>query len=220
MELINRITQGDCLEVMQEISDGSVDMILTDIPYNEVNRKSNGLRVLDKGVADELTFDLPAFLEECYRISKGSFYIFCGISQVSDIRNFFADKGISLRHCVWHKTNPSPMNGQHIWLSSIENCIFAKKPNATFNQKCKHSTWDFPVGRSKVHPTEKPLKLFEYLIESSSDPGDIIFDPCSGSGTTAVAALNTNRNFICIEKEPKYVDLSRQRLDTVRQSIG
>jgi site-specific DNA-methyltransferase (adenine-specific) len=120
---------------------------------------------------------------------------------------------LTTRHCVWEKTNPSPMNGQYVWLSSIENCIYARNKGATHNEHCKGGVWRFPNGRSKQHPTEKPIKLFEYLIEVSSNEGDIVLDPCIGSGTTAVAALRTGRNFIGFETEPAYVEIANKRLD-------
>jgi site-specific DNA-methyltransferase (adenine-specific) len=216
---LNRIYQMDCLEGMKLIPDKSVEMILTDIPYNEVNRKSNGLRNLDKSIADILTFNLDIFLEECNRICKGNIYIFCGIEQVSHIRKTFRLSGLSTRHCIWEKSNPSPMNGQRMWLSSIENCVYAKNRNSTHNEHCKGGVWKFPVGRGKQHPTEKPLKLFEYLINSSSNGGDIILDACMGSGTTAVAALKSKRRFIGFETESKYIELSNQRIESTYNEL-
>ena len=79
----NKIIQGDCIEEMKKILDKSIPLILTDIPYDVVNRKSNGLRKLDKGNADILTFNLQEFLKECNRICSGSIYIFCSTEQVS-----------------------------------------------------------------------------------------------------------------------------------------
>lgn len=178
---LDRVYQRDCIEGMKAMPNDSVDLILTDIPYDEVNRKSNGLRNLDKKDADMLTFDLNEFINECVRICKGNIYIFCGINQVSEIRIKLSDHGLSTRHCVWEKSNPSPMNGQHMWLSSIENCIYAKKKGSIHNEHCKGGVWKNPIGRGKQHPTEKPLKLFERLVEASSNEGMIVFDPCIGS---------------------------------------
>ena len=90
----NKIYLGDCLELMKEIPDKSIDMILTDIPYNEANRKSNGLRNLDKDKADICEFSLSTFLLESNRICKGSFYIFCGFQQLSEIDSFFRNNGV------------------------------------------------------------------------------------------------------------------------------
>jgi DNA modification methylase len=212
---IQEVWLGDCLELMKNIPDKSVSSIFTDIPYNQINRKSNGLRKLNKGSADVLSFDLNYFLEEINRVCFGSFYIFCSTEQTSLIRSFFSKNKLSTRHCIWEKTNPSPMNGQYIWLSSIENCIFAKNKKSIFNEHCKSSVWRFPNGKSKKHPTEKPIKLFEYLINVSSNENDLILDPCAGSGTTLVAAKKLNRQFIGIEKEKKYYDICLERLNGI-----
>lgn len=221
MEL-NKIYNMDCLEYMSRLEDNSVDLILTDIPYNKCShRKEGGLRHINKGTADVLTFPLEKFVDELIRICKGSIYIFCGTEQVSILRHTGATRegggGVSTRLCIWEKTNPSPMNGQHLWLSSIECCVFMRKSNATFNEFCQSPVWRYPVGSSKRHPTEKPLELFKRLVRASSNPGDIVFDPCIGSGTTAVAAIQEGRKFIGTELCKEYYDLANKRL---RQLTG
>jgi site-specific DNA-methyltransferase (adenine-specific) len=204
---------GDCMDLFKQIDDKSVHLILTDIPYAEVNRESNGLRNLNKEDADILTFDLDSFLNECNRVCNGSIYIFCGTEQVSLIRKKFVGFGLSTRHCIWEKTNPSPMNGEYIWLSSIENCIFGKNPGALFNEHCRGAVWRHPSGRSKIHPTEKPLKLFEYLIQVSSEQHSVVLDPCMGSGTTCLAAKNQNRKFIGFERKKEYYEQALKRIN-------
>ena len=110
-----KLLHGDCLERMKEIPDGSVDLILTDIPYDGVNRESNGLRKLDKGKADVITFDIHEFLKEVDRICSGTIIIFCAKNQLSDVFNYFENnKSGTVRQLVWQKSNPSPMNGQHV----------------------------------------------------------------------------------------------------------
>ena len=211
-----KLYNGDCLEVMDKLIEEGVvvDCILTDIPYGEVNRaKESGLRKLKKGKADELTFDIETLLIKLEKICTGSFYIFCGIEQVSEIRKFFREKDILTRLCIWEKTNPSPINCQYHWMSSIECCIYAKKKKATFNEHYKSCVWRNPVGRSKIHPTEKPLKLFKYLIETSTNEGDLVLDCCMGSGTTGVACANTNRKFIGIELDNNYFDIASKRIE-------
>jgi site-specific DNA-methyltransferase (adenine-specific) len=208
----NKIYNMDCIEGMKKMQSQSVDLILTDIPFGNVTKNgaerakyAGQLRSVDKGSADVVTFDLNVFLDQCYRVCKGSIYIFCGIEQVSHIFSFFdGKKDFMVRQCGWRKTNPSPSNGQHMWLYTLENCIYAKKRKTTFNQICKPSIWDFPVPRNKIHPTQKPYNLFEYLLLSSSKEGDLVLDPCMGSGTTAIACINTNRNYIGFELDADY----------------
>lgn len=213
---LNKVIHGDCLEVMKGITDKSIDLLLTDIPYNGVNRKSNGLRNLDKGNADVLDIPLNIIIEEFVRVTSGSGYVFCEWEQISEIINIIRQHNLSNRLCVWEKTNPSPMNGQHIWLSGAEFCVFFRNKNAVFNEKCKNVVWKYPNGRSKKHPTEKPLKLFEYLISVSSNESDIVLDPFAGSFTTAIACENLNRNWICIEKEEEYCKIGQERIEKTR----
>lgn len=208
------IEQGDCLELMKGIPDGSVDFVLTDIPYDAVSRQSNGLRKLDKGNADIITFDLDSFLKEVLRLCKNSICIFCGKEQFSKIYEFFASQKGTVRPVIWEKSNPSPMNGQHIYLSGVEMAVWFKKSGAkTFNAHCKNTVFKYPNGRSKLHPTEKNHSLFRELILDNSNEGDIVFDPCIGSGTTAVAAVNTGRHYIGFELDPTYFDIACKRLD-------
>ena len=223
-EHLNKTYNHDCINAMSRLPDGSIDLLLTDIPYGNVSKNgeerakyAGQLRKIDKGDADILTFDLDDFLKQVDRVTKGTVYIFCGIPQISKIFDFFeSNKNYMQRLCVWKKTNPSPANGQHMWLSGAEFCVFAKKRKQTFNQSCKNSVWDFPVGRSKRHPTEKPLKLFEYLVESSSNEGDIVLDPCMGSGTTAEACVNLKRNFIGFELNEEYCKLANDRIEELK----
>lgn len=116
------------------------------------------------------------------------------------------------RQLIWRKTNPSPMNGEYIYLSGIENAIWFKKKGGTFNARCKNTVFDFPCGRSKLHPTEKNHKLLEELILDNSNEGDIVFDPCSGSGSHLYVAKNNNRRYLGCELQQEWFDKSIERL--------
>ena len=214
------IEQGDCLELMKGIPGGSVDFVLADIPYDAVNRQSNGLRKLDKEKADIITFDLDSFLQDVLRLCKNSICIFCGKEQFSEIYEFFASQKGTVRPITWEKSNPSPMNGQHIYLSGVEMTVWFKKSGAkTFNAHCKNTVFKYPNGRSKLHPTEKNQALFRELILDNSNEGDIVFDPCIGSGTTAVAAVSTGRHYIGFELDPTYFDMACKRLDEAERTV-
>lgn len=203
---------GDCQDLMKDIPNNSVDMVLCDLPYGEVTQKSAGLRMLDRGKADLCDMDLSAIADEINRICKGSIYAFCGTEQISNLVGYFKEHGMTTRVCVWEKTNPSPMNGTRLWLSGLEFCVFARKSKATFNEHCKKALWQAPSGRSKIHPTEKPVTLMERLIRASSNEGDTVMDICMGSGTTGVACVNTGRNFIGVEKDREYFKIARRRI--------
>lgn len=222
----NKIYNEDCMITMDKMSNNSIDLLLTDIPYEKVNKNSNGLRKLDKEKANSKTFDLDRFLKEVFRVTKGSGYIFCGKEQVSEIFSFFDSKGLTTRLMIWEKTNPSPMNAKHVWISGIECFVYFKKPKATFNAFYKNTVIRnkdiennlnneivrFPNGSSKLHPTEKPIRLFEYLISISSNRGDLVYDPCLGSGTTALAARSLDRKYIASEIDKSFYKISLDRL--------
>lgn len=216
MDLYN----NDCMKILPTLGNKSVDLVVTDIPYNEVNRKHGSLRKLDKGKADIITFDLDMFVSELARVTKGSIYIFCGIEQVSDIRKILVQNKMSTRLCIWEKTNPSPMNGDKIWLSGIECCVFGRFPNATFNEHCKNTVFRYPCGRNKLHPTQKPLELIEKPVLASSNEGDTVLDPCMGSGTTGVACKKNNRNFIGIEMDGEFYNIASRRIEVRRSKLN
>ena len=211
-----KLLQGDCMELMDNIPNESIDLVLTDIPYNVVNREDNGLRKLDKENADILTFDLINFLEQLYDKVKSTIIIFCGKEQVSIIHSFFNDKQKkgkgTVRQLIWEKSNPSPMNGQHIYLSGVENAIWFKKRGGTFNAHCKNTVFKYPIGRSKLHPTEKNHLLLQELILDNSNENDLILDPCMGSGSTGVVALQNNRNFLGMELDENYFNIAENRI--------
>lgn len=125
---LNNCYNIDCMKGMKLMKEQGVkaDCLLTDLPYGEVNRKSNGLRTLDKANADSPTFDLMTYLNAVIEVVKGNFLIFCGTEQVSPIRKFFVEHDMTTRLLIWEKTNPSPMNGQTVYLSGIECCVYAK----------------------------------------------------------------------------------------------
>ena len=215
MEL-NKIYISDCMSYMKTMPDNSVNLTFTDIPYNEVNRDSNGLRKLDKGQADIITFDLNDFLSEVYRVTKGTIIIFCGKEQISPIHNFFAKyqaehKG-TVRQLIWKKTNPSPMNGEHIYLSGVENAVWFKKRGGVFNARCKNTVFEYPCGRSKLHPTEKNHDLLKELILDNSSEGDIVFDPCAGSGSHCLVAKENGRRFVGCELSEQYGEIAINRV--------
>ena len=209
------LIQADCVAVLPLLP--KVDAVVTDIPYGEVNRLTNGLRDLDKGVADIADFDIVALAGSL--ASKGrSIYVWCGIEQVSALRHAFVSEGLSTRVCVWEKNNPSPMNGQFLWLSSIELCVFGKEAGAPYFGHCASPVWRFATERDQLHRTQKPIPLMERQISASIPVGGVALDPFMGSASTGVAAIQLGRKFIGIEREAKYFDIAVKRItDATRQ---
>ena len=211
----NKIYLDNCITFMDTMPKNSIDLTLTDIPYGEVTRPDNGLVNLDKGLADIVTFELEPFLEKVWNVTKGTIIIFCGKEQVSFIHKWFAEKQQkklgTVRQLIWEKTNPCPLNGQYVYLSGIENAIWFRKKGGTFNAHCKNTVFRHPLGSSKFHPTEKNHKLLKELIEDNSNEGDLIFDPCAGSGSTCLVAKELERNYIGIDCIEEYYNVMKAR---------
>lgn len=116
----------------------------------------------------------------------------------------------------FYGSNPSPMNGQNIYLSGIENAVWFKKRGGIFNAHCKNTVFKYPCGRNKIHPTEKNHNLLKELILDNSNAGDIVFDPCMGSGSSCLVAAENDRRYVGIELKQKYYDLAVQRMQELQ----
>ena len=224
--LINKITQGDCLSEIKRLNDESIDSVITDPPYNisrENNFKTIGRTGVDFGEWDK-GFDQLAWIEESYRVIRkgGSLFLFNDWKNVGEIAKYAETVGFDIKDMVrWRKSNPMPRNRDRRYITDFEVAIWLVKPKGkwVFNRltdtydRCEY---DYPItpNSEKVgHPTQKPLDLMEEIIKRHTDKGEVILDPFIGSGTTAVAAINTGRNFIGIEQEPEYVGIARRRVD-------
>lgn len=218
----NTVYNCDCMELMQDMIEQkiSVDMLLTDIPYNSVNRKDNGLRKLDKGNADILTFNIQHYLELVDTIVNGNFIIFCGNEQISQIYKFFSDKKYTTRLIVWQKNNPSPMNGEWCYLNGVECAVYARKKGGVFNAFCKNTVMRHNCGEHDIHETQKPLSLWYELLNDLTNENDLVLDTCMGSFTTAVACTKLNRRFIGAELNKEYFDKGYKRLEQEQNQLS
>ena len=213
---MNKLYNDDCMS----ISIPKCRLLLTDIPYEEVNRDSNGLRKLDKEKADIKTFEVSKFLEHIYE-SAEIIIIFCGNEQYSEIYKFFSSKQKmkkgTVRQLIWAKSNPSPMNGEYIYLSGTENAVwFKKKGTGKLNSKCKKNFFIHSTGSSKFHPTEKNHKLLKELILDNTNENDLVIDTCMGSGSTGIVSIENNRNFLGIELDKIYFDIATERIANLK----
>jgi DNA modification methylase len=198
---------------MKALGNKSVDLLLTDIPYN-CSQESNGLRVLDYGVWDK-DFDAEDFAWNNFRLTRGSIYVWCHETQLSFLILALRQQGFIDRPCSWVKRNPTVINGEKIWLPALELCAFGKRPAATFNAICKSAVWWLSPDTERFHPNQKPLEIIAAQIQASTNDGDTILDPFLGSGTTAVAALKLGRHFLGFEVSETYCQIARQRIALV-----
>ena len=206
------VYQSDAVALMAGIPDNAVNLFLTDIPYQRVNKPSGGLRKLDKTYANELDFSPLQLVEQAVRITKGNAVIFCGKEQFSELYQYCDENGLTTRMIIWEKTNPMPMNGQRVLLSGVECAVHFRKPKATYHGHCRNTVFRYPNGSSRRHPTEKPLALFKELIQLMTNPKDLVCDPCVGAGTTAVACQELDRQFIVGDNNPECIQTTNHRL--------
>ena len=208
-----QIIKGDCLEVMKNILAGSLDLILTDPPYG-MDFQSNYRKEKYNKIKNDNNLDwLPDFVDECYRIAKKhtAHYIFCSYHNIDIFKQAFEKKFKIKNILVWEKNNTSMGDLKGDFAPKIEFILFIQKGRSLIRGKRDPNIFKFARTGNKLHPTEKPVDMFEYLISKFSDVGDLVFDPFAGSGTTGVACINTNRQFILIEKEDKYFQICKER---------
>ena len=223
--------QGDCLELMKDIPDNSIDLVVIDPPYLI---ESGGGCVLDgkkRKHFDELEqakltkgFDKD-ILREIVRVMKRiNIYIWCSKNQLRQYIDFFEDLGCSTELLTWHKTNPVPTCNNK-YLSDTEYLLFFREKGVKVYGKyaTKRKYYITPTNKRDKdkygHPTIKPLEIIENLIINSSQEGDAVLDCFMGSGTTGVACINTNRHFIGIELEKTYFEISKQRINNAVFSL-
>jgi len=227
---------GECLDKLTEISDASVDMILTDLPYGTTACSWDSIIPLDK-----LWEQYNRVVKENAAMVFTASQPFTTILASSNIKNFRYE-------WIWQKPQgTNPMNAKIMPLKSHENILVFYKTKPTYNPqmtkgtpyggfKSETSTIGEVYGKAKsvhrdnpegtrypktilsfkqekgLHPTQKPVSLMEYLIKTYTNEGDVVLDSTMGSGTTGVACVNTSRKFIGIEKDPKYFQIAYDRI--------
>jgi site-specific DNA-methyltransferase (adenine-specific) len=235
------LLHGDCLEMMKDIPDKSVDMILCDLPYGTTQNKWDSIIPLD-----ELWGQYERIIKERGAIvltAQTPFDKVLGVSNLKLLRyEWIWDKRLGTGH----------LNAKKMPMKRHENILVFYKKLPTYNpQMTGGKPYDKGYGfrdssnygkqravsdkndtglryptsildhsnanrRGKVHPTQKPVELMEYLIKTYTNEGETVLDNCMGSGTTGVACVNTNRNFIGIELDDECFEIAKQRISEAR----
>lgn len=242
---INKIHQGDCLELMGVIPDKSVDMILCDLPYGTTQNKWDSV------------IDLQLLWKQYERIIKDNGAIILFAQTPFD--KVLGSSNLKLLRYEWiwnKKLATGHLNAKKMPMKLHENIlVFYKKlpiyhPQFTVGepydkgygfgdssnygkQRAVHHKNDsgrrYPLSiiefsnanrQKRFHPTQKPVSLFEYLIKTYTNEGEVVLDNCIGSGTTAIAAINTGRNYIGIDMEQEYVDVANKRIEEHLKNIN
>ena len=255
---LDTIYLGDCLEVMKDIPDGSVDMILCDLPYGCTQNKWDiiipiePLWELYKHVIKQngaiLLFGSEPF-SSAIRLSNANNYKYDWVWVKTNKTGFYNAKKAPLRKheliSVFYQS--PPIYNPQMYYVPCDN-IGHKRGNSGNLPTSKQSNWGkaslktaysyqyietgwrypddvliFPnwnggsTSNASKHPTQKPVALLEYLIRTYTNEGDMVLDNCMGSGSTCIAAINTNRHYIGIEKEQRFFDIAQER---IRQTKG
>lgn len=221
------VVHGDCLEVMKLIPSQSIDLIIADPPYG-MSYKSGKWhghyvrgkhRVIPKNISPILgDNDIVDFFEESHRIlkEKGAIYVF-GSWRTSEKWRPLIEKHFVLRNkLIWVKNNHTMGSWKHQYRNKYEEIFYADLGAHELRGPKGHADvlmFNRVRDSKRLHPAEKPVNLLEYLIKESSDPEAIVFDPFAGSGSTLVAAKNTNRRYLGIEIDKSYVDIANRRLN-------
>lgn len=218
------IYNSDCNKVLKTIESESIDLVLTDPPYN-VSKKNNFHTMKRKGVDFgewDKEADIISYIEDVYRVTKkgGSFIVFSAWKNLGDIANKAESLGFEAKDVLrLIKTNPMPRNRDRRYIVDFEFAIwFVKKGKKwTFNRiDPNFQRPEFKAATQRgQHPTQKPLDVMMDLIKIHSNENDTILDPFMGSGTTGKAALELKRNFIGIELDQKYFELSKKNLEKI-----
>ena len=217
-----KLFKGDCLELMKGIPDESVDLVVTDPPYDVYAGKGGG--AFGKlNIYQEIEFMSNGFnevvLDELMRVMKKiNIYIFCCQKQIPFLIDYFVHKhACNWNLLTWHKTNPVPAC-KNKYLSDTENIFFAREKGVPIygEYSTKKTYYVTPLNTKEKklynHPTVKPQMILENLIVNSSKENDVILDPFMGSGSTGVACVNTNRNFIGMELDEDYFKIAKERI--------
>jgi site-specific DNA-methyltransferase (adenine-specific) len=216
---------GDCLEIMKDIPDESIDLIVTDPPYlikyKTCHRKNKSHDFCSEILNDD-NYDLISnYIKECYRILKKNtaMYMFCNCDRVDFFKQELEKAGFKIKNMIiWVKNNWTAGDLKAQFGKQYEIIFLVNKGRKNFNGKRITDIWKFNrvAGKQQLHQNQKPLDLIEQCILKHSNENDLIFDGFMGSGSTGVACINTNRNFIGIELDEKYFNIAKERIENAK----
>ena len=245
--MINKIICGDCLKVMKDIPDSSIDLVLTDPPYNisegtvpiydtrykqRGHKKSRKIQLdaeWDKFSDKDFLDMMYGFIDEVRRVLKpsGSFICFTSDRYLSFLRSYIRKNMIYRQTCVWIKSNPVPQMRKVKFMHATELFFTVNKEKGHDSFRWENgqraNVFYHPIvgGKERTkHPTQKPLWLMSELIKYyTKGENNIVLDPFLGSGTTAVACKMLNRKFIGIEISPEYCEIARKRIKSIPEKL-
>lgn len=233
------IVNEDCFDALKNIPDCSVDLILTDPPYNIAkystgNIKFNWRSDINNDLAEWDLKELKPedLIDEFKRIlkPKGNIFIFCSYNTIGEYHRVFDPVFDTFQFMVWHKTNPVPNFRKSSFLNSCELIIGCWNKGHTWNFTTQSDMHNFIEGRicmgaerikdengKTLHPTQKPVAILEKIVKIASNENDIVLDCFNGVGSTGEAALANKRRYIGIEIDKTYYDATLKRLEKFKK---
>jgi len=235
-----KLYNDDCLNILKDIDDKSVDLVITDCPYHIVSggctnipREDEPSGIFDRRNAftkdtaksgklfENNDIEFKDWLPEVYRVLKDNThcYIMINARNLKDLQVEAEKVGFSFQQIlIWDKGNATP---NRYYLNAFEMILMLRKGNAKNinNMGTTNIIRTKNIIGNKYHPTEKPVELMEILVENSSNENDLVMDCFMGAGATAIACRNLNRNFIGIEIDENYFTKTQERLEKEKQQL-
>ena len=220
---------GDCLSLMRQMPEKSVDLVVTDPPYDIETNGAGLYKQADKQYVKELVGMKDGFSEEildelCRVMKKINIYIFCSQKQIIPLLEYFVKrKGCNWNLLSWHKSNPIPACGNK-YLTDTEFILFFRekgvKVYGSFDTKKTYYVTPLNQKDKKKygHPTCKPEEIVKNLIINSSNEGDVVLDCFMGSGTVGAVCVGIARSFIGMEIDTQYFEISTTRINSARST--
>ena len=213
---------GDCLDVMKDIPDKSIDLILTDPPYlmnYKTNRRKNKEHDFCNPIQnDDNEEEVKKSIVEMARLLKdtGALYVLCNANKIEIFNKIISELFIFKNILIWVKNNHTAGDLKGAYGKKTEFIIYATKGKHYLNGKRDTDVlfYNKVSGKRQIHQNEKPIDLLEFIISKSSNINDIVLDCFMGSGTTGVAAKNLNRRFIGIELDKEYFEIAKKRIES------
>ena len=221
----------DSRDHIQSVADDSVDLILTDPPYNLSPYSTGNIKMSwrsdinnDLAEWDQEEFSPGEWVDEFKRILKpdGNIFMFTSYNLIGKYHEVFDPMFDTFQFMVWHKTNPAPKIMKAGFLNSCELivCMWDKKHVWNFGKQNEmHNFIETPIcmGAERLkdpkHPTQKPVKVLEHVIKIASNEDALVYDPFMGVGSTGIACLNLNRRFVGVELDEEYFYGAQERID-------
>lgn len=226
------IKNMDALEFISGLEDESIDLVLTDPPYNiskDNNFKTMGRTGIDFGEWDK-DFDLFSWLKLAHKALKkgGSLIVFNDWKNIGEIAKVAEKMGFDIKDLIrWEKTNPMPRNRDRRYITDFELAVWLVKKGGKWTFNRQNNTYDrpkfqypAPSGKERIHPTQKPVPLLEEILQRHTNEGDLVVDPFAGSGSTAIACINQGRNYIINDIDSKMITKTKKWIDETKGLIS